>query len=419
MEYFEYENTSKEEVKLKLAADSIYSAPVFKETTNKKWVNYVDNDKMQYPDRLIYYKNNCALHGAIIRSIVRQYIGNGFTYDTSSNKARLTTQFLDEIDSAELLPKIASDLKDFGGITLAIVWSKDYKKIINIEHIDFSKLRAAIVDPSSGEVPGYFYSWNWNTQRPSNVVFIPSFSEQTAKENAKRYEELKKQLDLDNDNLSSIEQFFKEPTTQILYWKPYAAGSFYYPYPDYVSGTNAIRTSILTDQYGVNSMENGLAIDFVVNFIGQFDDAGKKKEAQAFLKQFTNPAKKKYPLITFSQSKEQQMTIENISGINEDRNYTKINENAIQSILCAHGVPSPLLVGIKTAGQLGGTTELEESKKIFYENVIRPGQLQILKIMNKIMKINDLEILDIEKLSTYTSSQPNNEITTPENKTIK
>lgn len=410
MEYFEYdENTANNTVKLKLASDSVYSAPIFKETTNKKWVNYVDNDKNQYPDRLIYYINNCALHGSITRAIIKQYVGNGFIYDTSSNKSKATAEFLDEINAVELLPKIATDLKYFGGISLAIVWSKDYSKIINIEHVDFSKVRSALVDQTTGKVPGYFYSWAWNTQRP-NVTFIPAFSEEYAKEQQKKYQKLKKDLDF-NNNLLPLEEFFKEPTTQLLYYIPnYIPGSYYYPLPDYVQGINAIRTSILTDQYGINSMENGLSLEYIVKFYGQYDDATKRKEAQAFLKQAGNPAKKKNPLFTFSPDKEHMMEIENISGVNEDKSYTRINENANQEILQSHGVPSPLLVGIKLAGQLGGSSELEDAKDLFYESVIRPGQLQICKLMNKIMKINNLEMLDIEKISLFGNKNPNNEV---------
>lgn len=407
MEVFDYENTSKDDVKLKLAQDSIYSTPIFKETTNKKWVNFVDNDKNQYPDRLIYYANNCALHGAIVRSITKLFAGNGFIYDTSTSKSKATAEFLESIDSPELLYRISNDLKIFGGISLAIVWSKDYSKIINVEHVDFSKLRAHVVDEKTGKIPGYFYSWSWNTQRP-NAIFIPSFSEDAAKEQQKKYQSLKDDLDA-NNNLKNLEDFFKEPTTQLFYYKPYSPNTFYYPYPDYVQAINAIRTDILADQYGVNSMENGLSVDYIIKFYGIYDDAAKKRESQAIIKQIANPARKKYPLITFSSDKDHQMEIENISGERIDLIYTKINENAALKILQAHSIPSPLLVGVKMPGQLGGSSEIEQSRDAFYDDVIRTGQLQICKVMNKIMKINNLELVDIEKVNRFSSSKPNNE----------
>jgi hypothetical protein len=95
------------------------------------------------------------------------------------------------------------------------------------------------------------------------------------------------------------------------------------------------------------------------------------------------------------------MEVDNISGVNEDKNYTKINENAMQEILSGHGVVSPLLVGVKTAGQLGGTTELQDAEKLFYKTVIKPGQHILTKNFNRIMTINGLEELSIEKLTIF------------------
>ena len=396
MEFFNENN-------LELAVNPMYSAPVFAPVSGKKWIPYLDADKSQYPDKLLYYKNNSALHGAIVRSIGRQYAGNGFTYDTSSNLSKKTEEFLTNFneegqDANDVLPMVAQDLYDFGGFSLAVIWSKDYKTIIGVEHVDFSKLRAALADPSTGKIPGYFYSFNWNTQRPA-IIYIPAYSELTAKEHSAKYDEAKKAFDLDPKNLEQLEQFFKEPTTQIMYVKPYQAGQFYYPLPQYVGATNAILTSILTDQYGVNSMENGLSVDYIVKFIGDYSDDAKKTEAQSFLNQHARASKKKRPIIAFSKIKEEMMEVDNISGINEDKSYTKINENAQQEILCGHGVVSPMLVGIKTPGSLGGSEEIKTAEMLFYKTVIKPGQHIITKAFNRIMDINGLEELEIERLT--------------------
>jgi capsid portal protein len=203
-------------------------------------------------------------------------------------------------------------------------------------------------------------------------------------------------------------ELFKAQTTQIMYVKPYESGSFYYPLPDYIGAINAILTNILTDQYGVNAMENGLSVDYIVKFVGNYSDEQKKVESQGFLNQHARAAKKKRPIIAFSPDKETMMEVENISGINEDKSYTRINENAQQEILSGHGVVSPMLVGIKTAGQLGGTDEIKEAKNLMFETVIQPGQHLLTKAFNRIMQVNGLEDLEIEKL---TMEQTNSEIT--------
>jgi len=392
---------------VELGVNTIYSAPQFLPVAGKKWVPFVDTDKLQYPDKLIYYKNNSSLHGAIVRSVARQFGGNGFATEDLSKQ---TLTFLENIndkyeDANDVLFRAAADLKLFNGFALAIIWSKDYKKIIGVEHVDFSKLRSAIVD-ETGTVPGYFYSFNWNTQRP-NVIYIPVFSEKTARENADKYDEIKKAFDLDPENIDKMTEFFKSPTTQIMYIKPYESGSFYYPYPDYIGAINAILTNILTDQYGVNSMENGLSVDYIVQFIGNYTDDDKKREAQSFLNQHGKATKKKRPIIAFAPDKDSMMTVDNISGINEDKSYTKINENSMQEILTGHGVVSPMLVGIRTSGQLGGRDEIEVAADLFFTTVIQPGQHILTKAFNRIMSINGLEDLEIERLALF---QTNTEI---------
>ena len=390
---------------IELAVNTMYAAPEFKTVSNKKWVAYIDTDGLQYPEKLQYYKNNSALHGALVKNIARQYAGAGLVIADASVDATLvanTNSFLDNInakgeDANELLGKMAYDFKLYGGFAVAVVWAKDYSKIVSVEHVDFSKLRVGICD-AEGNVPGFYYAWSWKSQRPE-TIFIPAFSEKVASEQNSKYKELKSALDLGNNNLDKMTEFFSAPTTQILYYKPYESGSFYYPYPDYVGGINAILANILIDQYGVSSMENGLTVDYIVKFIGNYDEASKIKEAQAFLKQHANALKKRRPIIAFAKDKDTMMQIDNISGINEDKSYTKINENSISEIVMSHSVTSPLLVGIKTPGQLGGGQELIDAEVIFYKNTIAPGQNTLAKVFNKILKINKLADVKVEKLS--------------------
>ena len=59
-----------------------------------------------------------------------------------------------------------------------------------------------------------------------------------------------------------------------------------------------------------------------------------------------------------------------------------------QKILTSHRITSPMLVGIKTEGQLGGRTEMLEAMALFQENVIKPKQSDILSVFEEIMYCN-------------------------------
>ena len=71
-----------------------------------------------------------------------------------------------------------------------------------------------------------------------------------------------------------------------------------------------------------------------------------------------------------------------------DGYYTTINDLVMQKILTAHRITSPMLLGIKTEGQLGGRTELIDANLLFMNLVILPYQQELLKCFEMIMQFN-------------------------------
>lgn len=395
---------------IELLSNSSYQAPTFNSVRNKDWIPYLDTDKSQFPDKLIYYKNNSSLHGAIIGNMTDQVAGNGFMVENEEDPLyQPTIDFLNQLgseeDANEILSKVAADLCTFKGFALLVKWSKDGSKIIKADHIDFSKLRAAKVD-EDGKIPGYYYSWNWNTQRP-NAVFVPAFDTNSMSEKKKQYDDAMERAIIRGELVPELETFYNSPTEQILYVHPYAANEFYYPLPYYVAAINAINADILTDQYGVSMMDNGLSSNHIVNFKGNYTPEQKKEAARKFDNAYIRGIKKGRPVIVFSKDSESSVEITSIQSNGKDSRYTSINENATQKILSGHSVTSPMLVGIKEAGSLGGSEEIKIASELFYRNTIRPKMNTITKVFNNILSINNLLNVSIERLKII---DDNNEI---------
>lgn len=371
-------------------------APEFKSVKGKEWVPYGDKGANNYPGKLIEYYNNSALHGAIVRSKIMQVTGNGFTWDKTDPKSDQNTLFLDNYnydeDVNEVLAKAVNDYEIFGGFALLVTWTNNWTSIGSVKHVDFSKIRAAKVN-ELGEIPGYYYAFDWSTQRPK-TVFIPSFNEGLAKDNKKAFEYAKK-----NSDIKELEKLITNETTQILVCTPYASGTFYYPLPLYVNALSSIEADIEADNYGLNSFKNGMSADYIVTMFGSFTNEQKNDEAKKFLKRHTDSNKAGIPIIGFAKDKDTAMKVDNISGNKEDKRFTVINENVMQKILSGHRVTSPMLMGIKTPGSLGGADEIATSYAIMYATVIKPDQLVVTKVFNKIQKINELPLLSIEKLN--------------------
>ena len=376
------------------------SAPVFTAVRGKDWIPYTTPDgKQQYPDKLTELYSNSALHGAIVRSKIDQVSGNGFVWDPNEEGAVELATFMEQInseeDANEILTKMSNDLILFGGISLIVNWSKDWTKIVSVEHVDFSKIRAHVVN-DQGKIPGWWYGWDWTKQR-NDKVLIPSFNEGTAKENKDAY-----LAAVEKGNSVELQNIFLKPTTQIFVFKPYRSGYFYYPLPDYVGAINAIETDILTDQYGTASFENGLNTNIQINFTGYATEDSRIDAARKFLAMYTGARNTNLPFITFSDDPASAPTITPVGGSKEDKVYTSVNENTMQKILSGHRVTDPILVGIKQSGAgFNGGESLALSIGFWETTVITPFQYIITKMFNKILEINEFPTVSIDPMVLY------------------
>jgi hypothetical protein len=102
-------------------------------------------------------------------------------------------------------------------------------------------------------------------------------------------------------------------------------------------------------------------------------------------------------------SKENAPDITPIPQNGADGYYSNVNDMVMQKILTAHRITSPMMFGIKEAGQLGGRSEVIDAYLLFLNQVIKPLQQNILDVFKVIFDINyglDLE-LGVIQLKLY------------------
>jgi hypothetical protein len=96
-----------------------------------------------------------------------------------------------------------------------------------------------------------------------------------------------------------------------------------------------------------------------------------------------------------------------------DGYYTTINDLVMQKILTAHRITSPMILGIKTEGQLGGRAEVIDSYLLFQNTVIAPYQQTILGCLENIMEFNYPDvILGVEQKKLYDDGEEETEVVT-------
>ena len=187
---------------------NVAQAPMFKAVTGKDFVPYGVNRQNNYPDQLIKLYTQSSLHSRILKTKVRQILGQGFIVDEADPAAKVTGDFISEInDGGESLFQVANkvilDWMIFGGFSFLVHWNQEWSKISAIEHIDFSKVRVPPVT-NVGEIPFYWYSPDWQTQRPKKVG-IPVFNQASAIENKLAFQKA-----LDNNNSEELTNLIKK-----------------------------------------------------------------------------------------------------------------------------------------------------------------------------------------------------------------
>jgi len=112
-------------------------------------------------------------------------------------------------------------------------------------------------------------------------------------------------------------------------------------------------------------------------------------------------------------SPENAPKIEPIPNNGNDGYYETVNEMSMQKILTAHRITSPMMLGIKTPGQLGGRDEVIDAYLLFQNTVIAPLQQDMLRCFETLLQVNYPDIvIGVETKQLYQDGRTEEEITT-------
>ena len=174
-----------------------------------------------------------------------------------------------------------------------------------------------------------------------------------------------------------------------------------------------IELDVEIDNFHVNNIKNGLAPSLAITTYtnGSTDDV---EAIENMLHANYGGTDNAGSLIYMDvDSPENKPDITPIPSNGQDGYYTTINDMSVQQILTAHRITSPMLLGIKTEGQLGGRSELIDAKVLFNFNVIEPMQQEILRQLEGVLQINYPEIvLGIDTKNLYEDGEVIDEVVT-------
>ena len=349
---------------------SHYNIPHLVEDSRNEWISFGEDNL--YPNYLLELFLGSAINGALIKSIGAMIYGEGLAAtnaddntDTKESYLRLT-ELLHNSDD-DVLKDLAMDLKLFGGCYVNVIWSRDRSKIAKMKHIPAQYIRSGkMID---GEIRTYYYSADWSKAKKGEYKPRPYSAFSTE----------------DSSNAS-----------QILMIRDKNPALFYGFAPDYVAATDWIQMELEIAQFHLSNITSGMTPSMHVGFSNGVPTEEERRTIERQLNQkFAGSGNAGKILITFNDGKETAPVIEPIQMNDAQSAWEGMSKQAVTQILAGHRCVSPLLFGIRTetGGGLGSNAdELRDAYSLFNNTVVVPFQNTLLKGLNKIFKVNDINL---------------------------
>ena len=331
-----------------------YQAKSYAEFASREgWMNYGDDN--MFPQYLIDLYHSSATHNALCTSIAYMIFGDGVQADTLEARLKFEEWGLDDE-----IRKACLDLKIQGGFALEIAYNLGRTSIKKVKHCPFERIRSGEVNDDE-KVEFYYYSEDWSNKQIEPVK-VRCFNPEDK----------------------------KEFPHQILYVKPFSPGSYYYPKPDYVGSINYIELDKEIGTYHINNIKNGLAPSFTIHFkngVPSQEERHKiRNDIERQLGGATNAGKF---IVTYSDQPDRKPDFEPFPLSDADKQYQFLSTEVSDKIMVGHRVVSSAMFGVKTAGQLGNTQELEIASELFDKQVVKPYQRILTNAIESVLEAAD------------------------------
>lgn len=341
---------------------SSYTSPVVSENARKGWVEYGDNnDYFQY---LIDRYNGSPTNNAVTSGIIDMIFGQGIDATDSGKNPEGYLQ-LKKLIKDEELKKVINDYYMLGNGAFQLIYNQNKSKIVEVYHMPVECLRAEKCN-DEGEIEAYYYAYDWDEVRSKKGV----------------------------DRIPAFGYGAQGDKVEILYFRPYRSGSYYYSPVDYQGALPYAELEGEVANYHINNIKNGLAPSMIVNFNNGVPPEEERDIIESQIKQKwggTSNAGKF--ILAFNDSADTAASIEAIQLSDAHNQYQFLSQESQQKVLVGHRITSPMLFGVKDQTGLGNNAdEIKTAFTLFDNSVIRPKQNQVINAIDQILAFNNVAL---------------------------
>ena len=341
---------------------SSYTSPVISENARSGWVEYgADNNYFQY---LIDRYNGSPTNNAVVSGVIDMIFGKGIDATDSAKNPEGYLQLRKLIKDSEL-KKVINDYYLLGNGAFQVIYNRDKSKIVEVYHMPVECLRAEKCN-DEGEVEAYYYAYKWSEVRSKKgVERIPAFGYGEASEKV-----------------------------EILYFRPYRSGSYYYSPVDYQGALPYAELEGEVANYHINNIKNGLAPSMIVNFNNGVPPEEERDIIESQIRhKWGGTSNAGRFILSFNESADSAATIEPVQLSDAHNQYEFLSREAQQKVLVGHRITSPMLFGVKDQTGLGNNAdEIKTAFQLFDNTVIKPKQDQVIAALDQILAYNNIAL---------------------------
>jgi DNA-binding MarR family transcriptional regulator len=187
-------------------------------------------------------------------------------------------------------------------------------------------------------------------------------------------------------------------TKQLYYYREYRAGLDVYPLPEYYPALNYIDIDARISNFHQNNIASGFSAGHILQL---FKGEPPPEEARLFkrkLKEYhQGDSNAGSVMLVYNEKNEPAAELTPLMSSGLDTMFIELSKAVESNIFIAHQVVSPMLLGVKEEGQLGGRNELAVASELFYRQYVKPNQQRLDSIYTQFL--NDMGVAaDVETL---------------------
>ena len=319
------------------------------EKNNDKFVNFGNDNN--YPNFLLKLYNESSIHCSIINGKTTYILGDGLKFK-DGKAVTVNVNAADTFD--ELISKVTKDYLIFNAFAIEVVYNA-FNAPIEYHHVPIHKVRY------NKNKTKFWVSDDWA-------------------------------LGIKPITMDRWKPVSTDAITKIFYYDGYFPSvNNVYPIPDYNGNILSIVTDLELKRYNLNNIQNDFSVSSILTFFN-----GVSNNPEAMTDAF-NKIKKSYTgstggrfILDFQQQDGKAAEVTNIGANDWDKKYELTAQYVKDDIMQGHQITSPMLFGIKTEGQLGGSTELETAYEIFQNTYVRNKRNELLSAFNNLFSVGDL-----------------------------